>query len=258
MIITPLRPYLKTRQIGIIPHNVFHYLPFAALTDGQRYFGDDHLLFYLPSASVLPFIKEKRKPIPKSLLALSQGQAEGLPLLQYADRTAEDVARLYNTMALTNSAATETAFRARTNSSDIIFIAAHGKLNTLNPLFSQIVLAPDKSNDGVLEVHEVYGLDLKSVSLVVLSACQTQLGEHSQGDDIIGLNRAFIYAGTPTVVASLWSVQDKQTGELMVSFFKHLKEGMSKAEALQAAQREMRANYPHPYYWAAFVLTGEP
>jgi CHAT domain-containing protein/uncharacterized protein HemY len=257
LFITPLEPYLKTRQIGIIPHNVLHYLPFAALTNGQRYFGEQHLLFYLPSASVLPFIQQKRKPVPKSLLALSQGQAEGFPLLQYANKTAEEVAALYDSTALTGTAATETAFRARASSSDIIFIAAHGKLSSINPLFSRIVLAPDKDNDGLLEVHEVYGLDLKSVSLVVLSACQTQLGERSQGDDIIGLNRAFIFAGTPTVVASLWSVQDKQTGQLMVYFFQQLKGGKSKAEALQAAQGEMRAKYPHPYYWAAFVLTGD-
>lgn len=258
MLVAPLEPYIKTQRIGIIPHNTLHYLPFSALLNGQRYFGEGHVIFYLPSASVLSFIQQNRKPTGNSLLALAQGQSEGLPFLQYADKSAEDVARFYNTTALTDNAATETAFRARAANSNVVFIAAHGKLNTLTPLFSQIVLAPDKNNDGFLEVHEVYGLDLKSVSLVVLSACQTQLGEHSQGDDIIGLNRAFIYAGTPTIVASLWSVQDKQTGELMVSFFKHLKGGKSKAEALQAAQREIRAKFPHPYHWAAFVLTGEP
>lgn len=258
LLLSPLEPYIKTRRIGIIPHNTLHYLPFSALLNGQRYFGEDHVIFYLPSASVLSFIQQNIQPTGNNLLALAQGQAEGLPLLQYADKSAEDVARLYNTLALTDNAATETVFRARAPNSNVVFIAAHGKLNTLTPLFSKIVLAPDKSNDGVLEVHEVYGLDLKSVSLVVLSACQTQLGEHSQGDDIVGLNRAFIYAGTPTVVASLWSVQEKETGELMVAFFKQLRGGMSKAEALQAAQREMRAKYPHPYYWAAFVLTGVP
>lgn len=123
-------------------------------------------------------------------------------------------------------------------------------------MFSQIILAPDQENDGVLEVHEVYELELKKTNLVVLSACQTQLGEHSKGDDVVGLNRAFIYAGTPTVVASLWSVKEEQTGTLMYSFLKNYHDGMSKASALQAAQRELRAT--HPYYWAAFVLTGDP
>jgi CHAT domain-containing protein len=92
----------------------------------------------------------------------------------------------------------------------------------------------------------------------VLSACDTQLGKLSKGDDLVGLNRAFIYAGTPTVVASLWSVDDESTSLLMRSFYTHLKQGMSKAKALQAAQAETRKKYPHPYYWAGFVLTGDP
>jgi CHAT domain-containing protein len=257
-LLTPLKPYLKSRVIGIIPHGILHYLPFAALNDGQSFFGDNHTLFYLPSASVLPFIQKKRKPGEQTLLALAQGQAEALPTLEYANQSAEAISKLYNTTALVNSAATESAFRSRANQSGILFLAAHGTLSQVNPLFSRIVLAPDKENDGLLEVHEVYSLDLIKSNLVVLSGCQTQLGERSQGDDFVGLNRAFIYAGTPTVVASLWSVKEKQTSELMYSFFKHLKDGLGKAEALQAAQREMRANYPNPYYWAAFVLTGEP
>jgi CHAT domain-containing protein/Tfp pilus assembly protein PilF len=258
LLVSPLKPHLKTRRIGIIPHSTLHYLPFAALTDGRHYFGEEHVIFYLPSASALPFVRQKQKPAAKSLLALAQAQADDLPVLQYADKSVKDVATLYNTTALNAGDATEAAFRTRASGSDLVFVAAHGRLNTVSPLFSHIVLAPDKSNDGLLEVHEVYGLDLKSVGMVVLSACQTQLGGRSQGDDIIGLNRAFIYAGTPTVVASLWRVKEKQTGELMVSFFKYLKQGMSKAEALQAAQRDTRKKYSHPYHWAAFVLTGDP
>lgn len=257
-LIAPLKPYIKTRVVGIIPHGVLHYLPFAALNDGKNYFGDECTLYYLPSASVTPFILKNRKQGEQNLLAISQERAESLPILSYADQSAETIAKLFNTNALLGSAATETAFRYRAGGSRTLFLAAHGTLSRSNPLFSRIFLAPDRENDGILKVHEVYGLDLSKADLVVLSACQTQLGERSEGDDIIGLNRAFIYAGTPTVVASLWSVQDKQTGELMVSFFKYLRGGRSKAEALQAAQREIRAKYPHPYYWAAFVLTGDP
>lgn len=257
-LVTPLKPYLKARTIGIIPHGILHYLPFAALNDGKNYFGDDHTLFYLPSASVLTFIQKKRKPGEQMLLALAQSQAEGLPYLEYANQAAQAIAKLYNSTALVDGAATESAFRSRASESGILFLAAHGALTKTNPLFSRIFLAPDKENDGLLEVHEVYSLDLKKANLIVLSACQTQLGERSQGDDIIGLNRAFIYAGAPTVVASLWSVKEKQSSELMIAFFKHLKDGMGKAEALQAAQRYIRRMYPHPYYWAGFVLTGDP
>src|SRR6202011_4149055 len=117
--------------------------------------------------------------------------------------------------------ATEQAFRDQAGNNNLVHIAAHGQLNTGSPLFSKVVLAPDAAGkqDGSLEVHEVYELDLKKTELVVLSACQTSLGAQSKGDDIVGLNRAFIYAGTPSVIASLWSVDDQATSQLMTSFY---------------------------------------
>ncbi|HEX7335086.1 MAG TPA: tetratricopeptide repeat protein [Pyrinomonadaceae bacterium] len=255
MLISPLEGHIKTRRVGIISHNILHYLPFSALIKGERYFGDDRELFYLPSASVLRFAQQPRSTGTK-LLAFAQGRAEGLAFLPFAVKSAHDVAKLYGTAALTDAAATETSFRERIPTSNIVFVAAHGKLNTVTPLFSQIVLARDEKNDGLLEVHEIYGLDLRNVSLVVLSACQTELGSRSNGDDIVGLNRAFMYAGTGAVVTTLWNVKEKQSGELMVSFFKNLSQGTGRTEALQKAQREIRTKYPHPYYWAGFMLTG--
>ena len=120
-------------------------------------------------------------------------------------------------------------------------LAAHGQLNPVNPLFSRIVLAPGGDADGLLEVHEIYGLDLAKASLIVLSACQTQMGAQSRGDDVVGLSRAFIYAGAPTVIASLWKVDDKATSYLMTSLYTNLKKGMGKAAALWAAQAKTRA-----------------
>jgi CHAT domain-containing protein len=76
-------------------------------------------------------------------------------------------------------------------------------------------------------------------------------------DELVGLNRAFLYAGTPNVIASLWNIDDQATGLLMQKFYSHLRQGNGEAEALQKAQREVRAEYAHPYYWAAFVLTGD-
>jgi CHAT domain-containing protein/Tfp pilus assembly protein PilF len=257
-LIAPLKPYIKTPIVGIISHSILHYLPFAALEDGRGYLGDEHTIFYLPSASVLPFIQRKAKPLGKTLLAVAQSRAEGLPLLRYADDEANEVARLFNTRPITGSDASKITLVARIGHYSIVHIAAHAELNTANPLFSRIMLAPDKEDSGILAIRDVYSLDLPKASLVTLSACETQLGAQSKGDDIVGLNRAFIYAGTPSVVASLWKVDDEATGILMKSFYMHLLQGMSKAEALGMAQRETRAKYPHPYYWAAFVLTGDP
>lgn len=257
-LLAPLEPYIHTRTVGVIPHRLLHYVPFAALTDGQHYFGEEHTLFYLPSASALCFARARSKPLGARMLAVSQGEAEGLPYLAHADAEAEAVARLYKTRALTTAGASQPAFLRRAARADIIHIAAHAELNTTSPLFYRIRLGPRLDDEGMLEIREVYNLNLSGAGLVVLSACETQVGLPSQGDDIVALNRAFIYAGTPTVIASLWTVEDKSTRALMTSFYAHLRRGLSKAEALRAAQTETRRNYPHPYHWAAFVLTGDP
>jgi CHAT domain-containing protein/tetratricopeptide (TPR) repeat protein len=258
-LIAPIRPFVKTPLVGIIPTGVLHYLPFAALTDGTAFWGDEYAIFYLPSASVLPFISGKKQLDNNSILPLAQGRAAGLPTLQYADQEAQRIAQLYDTEALITPTATKSAFLTRAGQYNILHIAAHGQLNNVHPLFSRVLLAPSGENDdGSVAVADVYGLTLPKTSLAVLSACETQLGPRSKGDDIIGLNRAFIYAGAPSVMASLWSVDDESTSVLMEAFYTHLRQGDHKARALQAAQRETRARYPHPYYWAAFVLTGDP
>jgi CHAT domain-containing protein/Tfp pilus assembly protein PilF len=256
-LIAPLKQYINTTMVGIIPHRELHYLPFAALTDGQNYFGDEHTLFYLPSASALPFLRNS-KPVGASMLALAQSRVAGLRALQYVDEEAEVVANIYDTQALTTGKASKSEFLKRAEESSIIHIAAHTELNTASPLFYRIRLGADKGIPGMLEVRDIYNLNLTKTSLVVLSACQTDLGAHSMGDDIIALNRAFMYAGASTVIASLWTVDDESTGYMMKSFYTHLKQGMGKAEALRLAQLDTRQKYPHPYYWAAFVLTGDP
>ena len=123
-------------------------------------------------------------------------------------------------------------------------------------------MEPDAQDDGRLEVHEILGLRLKA-KLVTLSACDTALGsgyfaEVPAGDDLVGLTRAFLFAGSPTVVASLWEVNDLSAVRLMHDFYREL-ERTDKANALAKAQRDMRARriYRHPYYWAAFVMVGQ-
>lgn len=257
-LIAPLKNHLSTRVLGIIPHGVLHYLPFAALADGQRYLSDEYTLFTLPSASVLQFLPGAQPTRDSRVLALANGQAAGLSSLEGVNQEVRAIAQRYKTHLLIGENATETALREGASTHAIIHLAAHGALNTTSPLFSRILLSPDQEHDGALEVHEVYELDLQQTELVVLSACETHLGKQSRGDDIIGLTRAFMYAGTPSVIASLWKVNDQATSDLMTLFYKHLKQGNSKARALQIAQQKIRSRYPHPYYWAAFVLTGDP
>jgi CHAT domain-containing protein/Tfp pilus assembly protein PilF len=257
-LIAPIAPYIKTRMLGILPHGLLHYLPFAALTDGRRYLNQDYAVFYLPSASAIPFIRKEAQNVGSRLLAVGQNHAPNLPPLIYAEEEAATIARLYDTRALTGRAATKTSVLARAGQYNILHLAAHAELNVDNPLFSRIILAPDRNKDDSLTTYEIYDLDLHKTSMVVLSTSETQLGEQSQGDDFVSLTRAFMYAGASTVIASLWCTDDKATKVLMVSFYRHLKKRMSKATALRAAQLEVSARYPNPYYWAAFVLTGDP
>lgn len=139
----------------------------------------------------------------------------------------------------------------------IVHIAAHSDFQPQNPLFSAILLAADEQEDGRLETHEIFNLNLDQTDLVVLSACATHLGELSRGDELVGLERAFFRAGTPSLLSTLWRVDDKATAALMERFYIHLRAGRPKAESLCLAQIETRIEYPDPYYWAGFLLVGD-
>ncbi|HZR99364.1 MAG TPA: CHAT domain-containing tetratricopeptide repeat protein [Chloroflexota bacterium] len=257
-LLAPIRDQLTTRTVAIVPHGILHYLPFAALPDGTGNFGDRHTLFTLPSASTLPLFLAKRQGPARHVLALAQREAPGLPMLRFVDVEAEHVAALYGDQARTGRAATLAALQAPAEGPRVLHLVAHGELNPVRPLFSRLYLANDATHDGILDVATVYGLDLRGTDLVVLSACETTLGPQSRGDDLIGLSRAFLAAGAPTVIASLWTVPDEATATLMAAFYAHLRAGANKAAALQAAQAAVRAQYPHPYFWAGFILTGDP
>jgi CHAT domain-containing protein len=132
----------------------------------------------------------------------------------------------------------------------------------MNPLLSNLALQADAANDGRLEVHEILDLRLRS-QLVTLSACDTALGsgyfaEVPAGEEFVGLTRAFLYAGSPAVLATLWQVNDRSTLDFMRAFYQQL-DVRGAATALAEAQRKMLhsgGRYSHPYFWAPFVLVG--
>ena len=107
-----------------------------------------------------------------------------------------------------------------------------------------------------LSLYDLYHLKLPA-ELVVLSGCATGLNVVTPGDELIGLVRGLLQAGAQSLVLSLWDVHDQSTREFMISFYKHLQQGLPKPAALQAAMAGLRERYPHPYYWAPFVLTGK-
>lgn len=149
----------------------------------------------------------------------------------------------------------------------ILHIATHGLLNAERPQFTGVVLSlvGNKNEDGFLRTDEVFNLRLGS-PLVMLSACETGLGKEKRGEGVMGLTRAFMYAGAPTVGVSLWSVADKSTAELMSSFYQRLlasSPAASKPVAASAAMRDAQLamiagkKYSAPFYWAPFVLVGD-
>jgi CHAT domain-containing protein len=145
----------------------------------------------------------------------------------------------------------------------IIHVATHGLLNAERPQFTGVVLSlvGNKSRDGFVRTDEVFNLRLGS-PLVMLSACETGLGKEKRGEGVIGLTRAFMYAGAPTVGVSLWSVADKSTADLMTDFYQRLLSTSTPATtsgALRGAQLAMISGkkYSAPFYWAPFVLVGD-
>jgi len=161
------------------------------------------------------------------------------------------------------NALVEVGFRYRSiqpTIADIIHFACHGEFNDKQRMQSGLLLSKDKDNDGCLQVHEIFGLDLRNANLVTLSACETALSKIYGGDDLVGLSRGFIYAGTPSILATFWKMDDSSTSILMEAFYDNWqKKGMNKPEALRQAQITLKSMpaYKHPYYWAPFVMIGD-
>jgi len=276
------------KRAWIVPHGPLHHLPFQALikpagidrrTDSHvprpRYLIEDMVIAYLPSAGVLPFARGK-KPVGdgSGLVVGDPAYADPVyrkrPLegaLIEADSVAKFIAR---PVLLKRDAAEERAVKESMRNVEIVNLATHGELNRREPMLSRILFAsarPEGSDDGDLTVAEVFNLDLRA-SMVALSACQTaqvSAGERrsGSGDELVGLTRSFFYAGTPSVAASLWYVDDDATLAWMTSFYRAWREkGMAKADAGRAAAMSMLDNpadpdWIVPYYWSAFILFGD-
>jgi CHAT domain-containing protein len=152
--------------------------------------------------------------------------------------------------ALIGESATVEALRQSAPRADILHLACHGQFRSDNPLFSSLRLA-----DGWLTVRDAYDLELRC-GLAVLSACETGVNAVAPGDEIIGLARGFFSAGAPSLIVTLWTVDDEETATLMADFYKRLLAGDTPAAALRHAQREMLERQPHPFFWSPFVLLG--
>jgi CHAT domain-containing protein len=209
-LLAPARPHIRGNNLLIVPHDVLHYLPFGALrTPKGRWLIEDYTISTLPSASVLKFLPEKEARATAGALALGNPDVGPALNLRFAEREARAVGERYReATVLVRQEATEAKAKTLSGEAGILHFATHGELNEKDPLSSALLLVPDGKEDGRLEVREIFGMDLNA-RLVVLSACETGLGKLSKGDELVGLQRAFLYAGTPAVVTTLWKVDDR-------------------------------------------------
>jgi len=160
-------------------------------------------------------------------------------------------------LIFTSDEATESNFKKNAPKSDIVHLSTHSFLLKDQPLifFSS---QEDEKDDGFLELGEIVQLNLKS-ELVVLSSCRSGLGKVDVAEGIVGMQKAFFEAGSKSVIVSLWDVNDEYTSYFMRDFYKYLAEGKSKSDALRQAKIEFIKNYSaNPYYWSAFILSGNP
>lgn len=257
LLLAPVSRQIGARDLLIVPHGPMHYLPFAALRDDAGWLMAGRSLRFLPSSSSQPLLRQPAAGDTRPMLIL------GNPDLGSADLdlpgAAEEAAAVASIMGPARTAArleaSETLVKAEAKGYRHIHIAAHGQYIEEQPMLSRLALARDGANDGDLTAAEVFGLRLDA-DLVTLSACETGLGKTLKGDEVMGLQRAFLFAGASNILASLWEVDDQATSLLMQRFYRELRGGASTRQALRIAQRDVAAKMPDPLYWAAFQVTG--
>jgi len=290
-LIAPAEGTLKKKDhLLIAPDGPLYLLPFEVLlTDSTpaRSHGYGNLPYllrrfsvsYVPSTSVLQGLRAGRAPLPDRVLAkkfvgfadpvfsreakseVSRGAGEeparqGLERLNESGKEVQRIASLYpskDVLLYTGALATKANVQKVKAARQIDF-ATHGTLNETRPELSSLELT-----DGRLTVYEIFNLQLDA-DIITLSACDTGLGHEVSGEGIVGMNRAFFYAGAKSLVVSLWPVSDRSTSDLMYDFYRHLGKSEEKREALRRAKLAMIQSdrYAEPYYWAPLVLSGEP
>jgi CHAT domain-containing protein/tetratricopeptide (TPR) repeat protein len=296
LLLEPAEPFLSRKsKLIIIPDGILNYIPFEILLTDNKGISTGNLYSNLPflikkypvsyaqSASVINNLLTKvngaGKPDPdlKKLIAFgdpvyenptdtSNSSVSGYKRLKYSGEEVENIASFFKKgnaeVHLRNEATEDNVKReGALKNFNYVHFATHGFIDERKPDLSSLVLTKKISSqeDGMLQATEIYGLKLNA-DLVVLSACQSGLGKLVRGEGIVGLTRAFMYAGTPAVLVSLWSVSDVSTSVLMRDFYKNLTEKkLSKTDALRNAQLTMLGNekFAHPFYWAPFVIIGD-
>ena len=247
-LLAPLAGLLAgSARLAIIPHGLLHHLPFAALYNGQSYLVDQVELTVAPSATVLSLVGQRASQPRQQAIVFGVDD----PLIPFALAEAAAVGQhLPEARVRLGAQATLASLQAETAGCRLLHLACHGLFRGDNPLFSAL-----KLHDGWLTAGDVLQLRLPG-AFVTLSACESGRSQVVGGDELLGLPYAFLGAGALGLLVSLWLVEDETTAALMTQFYSQVAQGVSYPAALRRAQLALKANHPHPYYWAPFVVIG--
>lgn len=260
-----------SRPTVILPDGLLFYLPFGLLVENGHYLMEDHTISF---ASSLSFLKEdilrERENKNEGVAFFAPAYSRNLGADQLAVRgeayalsgareEVDEIAKLVPGIKYTGDAASKSAFKALADDVAIVHLAMHSVLNDEDPELSSLVFS-DAEKDYKLHILELYGLNFDA-DLAVLSACNTAVGGFGDGGSLVSMHHGFTMAGIPATLASLWNAPDRSTKEIMVSFYRFLKEGKTKAQALRSAkleylERTAGTKLSHPFYWAGFILSG--
>jgi CHAT domain-containing protein len=253
-LIQPVVKEIRGDRLVIVPHDDLHHVPFEVLQDPAdgHYVGERFDITYAPSASILLNLKRSAALAGGRLLAVVN------PTLAGAPAEARTIARLFGAQSKVSdeTLALERDVKTWVRDFDVIHFAVHGKFAD-DPMLSFLELREGGGDDGRLTAAEMFGLPLENSRLVVLAACETGRVEATHGNEILGIERALLYAGAGTLVLSRWKVDTVATSLWMESFYRAALTRLPAAaarEALKAVKSDAR--FRNPYYWGAFAMVG--
>ncbi|NVO10150.1 MAG: CHAT domain-containing protein [Bacteroidales bacterium] len=276
-LIRPIEPLLKGKNLLIIPDGKLNLIAFDALIDNPykdsdrlNYTQESFLLKKYPigyaySATLYSNSLNNVHVVAPDFLGIApdyKNSKDNLRNIPIGIKNVKKIALLTFGKSLTGGNATKENFRKYSNNQGIVHFYAHGFEDTLNPASSKLFLSPsatDSSDDGYLHAWEVYNMQLNA-ELVVLGSCYSGSGRLSKGEGVLSISRSFMYAGSQSVVMSLWVAADRATNEMLNDFYLNLLKGMRKDEALQLAKlKYLKTTDPifaNPRYWAGIVVNG--
>ncbi len=247
-------------RLIVVPHGPLHYLPFQALRVDGHYLIEGHPLSVTPSISIALQLIDRDTQMHRTLTAFGNPDVAPQYALPGSEAEVKALAADFpGAKVYLHGQATKSMFEESAGSTSLIHVAAHAQADTIDPLYSRILLASENGKVNFLEAHEVLGLNLAKVSLVTLSACESGLGRVTDGDEVLGFTRSFLAAGSSGLIVSLWPVSDDATNLLMTTLYGELARGSDVQLAMQRAQLAVlhTQGMEHPFFWAPFDVIGD-